>query len=236
MQELLPLIPLALAVVLSPLRIALVLAILATPGRQALVNAVSYTLWGLAGLFLVTLAAAAGLTALRLHPGGEDARGAAVAALVPHALDVLLLAVCLVLAVVTWLRRPREGQASRPSRTARLLDAVGSLSTLRAGLAGLFATVVSVKNLLLAAKAGSMIAADQLPPGAVVLVSLMFAVAASLGAIVPVALALGGTERVRDAFARGRDALVRHNALILALVFALLAVVMLVRILGWALP
>jgi hypothetical protein len=91
-----------------------------------------------------------------------------------------------------------------------------------AGLGALMAATNS-KNIPIELKAGSLIGAHDLPLPTVILLSLLFAVIAALGVLLPTALAASGSLTIARALTRLKTEMVRHNAVIMTVLFAILA-------------
>lgn len=204
------LIPLAMAIIISPLPIAAIIAVLLSP--RARFNGTAFTLAGLAVVFAVTVVAA-----LTTHSvGTQSETGDDTVVLV---LGIVLSVGFLTLAVLSWRSRPAVGQ---PAKEPSWLSAIDSMSALQAaGLAAVMA-ITNAKNLPLELKAGAHIGAAGLGVGTSVLISLIFAVVACLGMIVPTALAASGSTRVTRALRAIKTELIAHNAVIMTVVFALL--------------
>lgn len=202
---------LAVGVVLSPLPIVATVALLLSAGgrKNALAYAVSFTAVG----FAVTLVAgltSAGSTGAK---SGSSTFGIIAAAV----LGLGFLA----LAVASWLGRPRAG---KPRRTPAWLAAVDTLTPARsAGLGALMAATNS-KNIPLELKAGAAFGGAGLPLLAIAALCLAFALVAALGVLAPTALAATGAPGVTAGLTRLKDVMIEHNAVIMTVLFGLLAV------------
>jgi hypothetical protein len=202
--------PLAMAIIISPLPIAAIIAVLLSP--RARLNGIAFTLSALAVIFAVTVVAA-----LTTHSvGTQSATGDDTVVLV---LGIVLSIGFLILAVVSWRSRPGPGQSAKEPSWLSAIDSMSGLQA--AGLAALMA-ITNAKNLPLELKAGAHIGAAGLGAGASVIISLIFALAASLGMIVPTVLAASGSVKVTRALRSIKVELIAHNAVIMTVVFALL--------------
>ncbi|MBC9926776.1 MULTISPECIES: GAP family protein [unclassified Leucobacter] len=213
MGDLGQLLPLGLGSIISPLPIVAIVAILLSPrgGRNGLAYVAAVILVG----FAFTLVAA--LSTAGAGAGGSD-KDDTVVLVITAALALGFT----VLAVVSWLGRPRGGAAaSMPS----WLAAVDSLTPLKAAGLGALMAVTNSKNIPLELKAGSLIGAHDLGVLMVIALSAMFAIYASLGILLPTLLAASGSQRVIAVLERLKTEMVQHNAAIMTVLFAVLAAV-----------
>ncbi|UAJ78571.1 GAP family protein [Leifsonia sp. ZF2019] len=203
--------PLALGIILSPLPIVATVALLLSSGgrRNALAFACSFTAVG----FLVTLVA--GLTSA--GSSGSSTGNSPFAVILPAVLGAAFAA----LAVASWLGRPRRG---RPAPTPGWLAAVDTLTPVRAAGLGVLMAATNSKNIPLELKAGAVFGSAGAPLLAVGALCLGFAVVAALGVLAPTALAATGAPGVTSGLTRLKDAMIQHNAGIMTVLFALLAV------------
>ncbi|MGA1835919.1 GAP family protein [Herbiconiux sp. 11R-BC] len=215
MEHLEQLIPIAAGIMISPLPIAAIIAILLSPRAKA--NGFAYVGAFLLVCFAFTLVAA--LTTKGAGSGGSG--GDEVIVLV---LGILLTLGFLVLAVVSWVTRPKGGaEATMPS----WLAAVDSLSAAKAFGLGVVMAVTNAKNIPLELKAGALIGASDLALPAAVGFAALFALAASLGILLPTLLASTGSHAVTRALTALKAELIAHNAIIMTVLFAILAAVQL---------
>lgn len=213
MGELGQLLPLGLGIIISPLPIVAIVAILLSPrgGRSGLAYVGAAIVVG----FAFTLIAA--LTTAGAGAGGSNKDGILVLVITA----VLALGFT-VLAVVSWLGRPRNGAAATmPS----WLAAVDSLTPVKAAGLGALMAVTNSKNIPLELKAGSLIGAHDLGVVLVIVLSALFAVYASLGILLPTLLAASGSRRIIAVLERLKTEMVQHNAAIMTVLFAVLAAV-----------
>lgn len=211
MNDLTQLIPIAVGVMISPLPIvAAVALLLSARGR---VNGLAFVGASVVVVFGWTLLG--GLTASRAGAGHSD--GDDVVVLV---ITAVLALGFLVLAVTSWLGRPRNGE---PAKTPSWLAVADTLTPVRSAGLGALMGVTNAKNIPLALKAGALIGAHDLPVVAVVGVSAVFAVCASLVLIVLVLLAASRSQRIAAALQRLKAELIGHNAIIMSVLFLLLA-------------
>ncbi len=215
MEHLEQLIPIAAGIMISPLPIAAIIAILLSPRAKA--NGFAYV-----GAFLLVCFAFTVVAALTTKGAGSGSSGGdEVIVLV---LGILLTLGFLVLAVVSWVTRPKGGaEATMPS----WLAAVDSLSAAKAFGLGVVMAVTNAKNIPLELKAGALIGASDLALPAAVGFAALFALAASLGILLPTLLAATGSHAVTRALTALKAELIAHNAIIMTVLFAILAAVQL---------
>lgn len=205
------LVPLATGIIISPLPIVAIVAILlSSRGR---VNGVFYALaFTLVGWLFTLIAALGTSTAGSGHSSGDD--------VVVIVLTAAIAVGFAVLAVVSWLGRPRNGAEPK---VPGWLAAVDSFTPTKAAGLGALMAATNSKNIPLELKAGSVIGAQDLAIPIVILLSLVFALAAGLGVLLPTILAATGSAAVTDGLARLKAEMVRHNSMIMTVLFAILA-------------
>lgn len=215
MEHLEQLVPLAAGIVISPLPIAAIIAILLSPRARA--NGFAYVGAFMIVCFLFVLVAA--LTTKGAGTGKSS--GDDVIVLV---LGIVLSVGFLVLAVVSWVTRPAHGaEATAPS----WLAAVDDLTVAKTFGLGIVMAVTNAKNIPLELKAGALIGASDLGLPAALGFSALFAVAASLGILLPTVLASTGSRTITRALTGLKHELIAHNAIIMTVLFAILAAVQL---------
>ncbi len=207
------LLPLAVGIIISPLPIVAIVAILLS--RRGRANGFAYagatTLVG----FAFTLIAA-------LTTSGASSGGGATSTVIVTVLAGVLALGFGALAVVSWLGRPKAG--AEPKMPG-WLAAVDTMTPGKAAGLGAIMAVTNSKNIPLQLKAGALIGAHHLPVAAVIGVCVLFALVAAAGILLPTLLAAGGSALVRSALERLKTEMVRHNAIIMTVLFALLAAV-----------
>lgn len=211
----LELIPLALAVALSPFPLVPVVLLLLT--ARPLANGGGFLagwLGGLAGLtVLFTLVAGA------IQLWDEAPTWAAWTRLV---LGVLIVA----LGLRQWLSR---GGSSEPPGW---MAALGDYTPLRAARLGLLLAAANPKSLLLVLAGGVAIGAAELGSAQAVLVVTAFAVGAASTVALPVVLRLLLGERMVAPLQRARGWLVTHNESVVAIVVVVIGVMVASK--GWS--
>lgn len=213
MDALSQLIPAAVGMLISPLPIVAVVAILVSPRGRAAAPAYAAT-------FLLVVLAFVGLGALTAAGASSASSGAG--RIVVLILTILLTAGFSGLAVASWVSRPQPGTEPRPPAW---LAAVDTITPARAAALGFVMAITNTKNIPLALKGGALIGAAHLPPLVAALVCLALAVAASLALILPTVLAMTGARSVVRALERLKTEMIAHNAVIMTVLFAILAAV-----------
>lgn len=211
MNDLTQLIPLAVGAVISPLPIVATVAILlSTRGRA---NGAAFAVSAVLVAFALTLIAA--LTSSRA--GAHRSDGDELVVMIVTTALVLGFAA---LASISWAARPRDG---RPAQTPGWLAAVDSISPLRAAGLGLVMGLTNAKNLPIELKAGALIGAQDLPLLGVIGLAAIFALGATGGVLALTALAATGSARIVRSLARLKAEMITHNAVIMTVLFAILA-------------
>lgn len=204
------LIPLAVGIAISPLPIAAIIAILLSP--RARVNGIAFAAVSL----LVTLGFTVIAALTTTSAGAGDGNGDDI---VVFLLSIVLAVGFLALAIASWVSRPREGKAAQ---APGWLSAIDSMSAGKAAGLALLMGVTNGKNIPLELKAGAHIGAADLGLTVVIITTVIFAFVASLGLILPTALAATGSPVITTGLRRLKTELIAHNAIIMTVVFLLL--------------
>ncbi|MFV9426490.1 GAP family protein [Microbacterium sp. S1037] len=212
MSELSSLLPLAVGMAISPLPIVAVVAILLSArGRTA---APAYT-----GAFLLVTLAVIGVGAAT-SAGASAASHGEGGKIVVLVLTALLTVGFTVFAVVSWRGRPKPGTAPV---APGWLAAVDAITPARAAGLGVLMAATNSKNLPLELKGGALLGAAHLPVAVTVLLCVALAVAGSLALVLPTLLGATGLPAVVSALRRLKDEMIAHNAVIMTVLFAILA-------------
>jgi hypothetical protein len=197
------LLPLGVALALSPLPVAAAILMLLTP--RPLGSGVGFLLGWTGGIVLAT-----GTSALAAEAGNLDgARASTAASWLQLAVGVLLGAA----GVVHWIRRPGPGE---PARHHGWMAVIGTLTPARGTALGLVLCCASPKNLTLCVTAGISVAGRDLPGGQPIFVVLVFTGIAASTVAVPVVGHALGAERMRHPLERARVLLHRVSGTWLA--------------------
>lgn len=203
--------PLAVAVAVSPLPIIAVILMLMSPRSGTL------GIGFLAGWFTGILAATTVVTLLAdLAPGPTSSGGPQpVIGVVQLILGVLLV----LLGIRQWRSRPAAGQEAELPSWMSKIDSMGLFAAL--GLAFALAAI-NPKNLLVAAAAGTVIGKAGLGTGGSTVAVLCFTVMAALTVAAPVLLTLVLPQRAATMLSGIRTWLTANNATIMTVVFIIL--------------
>ncbi|WP_223692324.1 GAP family protein [Leifsonia poae] len=213
MGALAQLVPLFVGIIVSPLPIVAIVAILLS--KRGRMNGVAYSVaFTLIGFVFTVIAALSTSSAGAGHSSGDDA--------IVLILTAALGAGFTVLAVLSWLSRPRDGAEAK---TPGWLAAVDTLSPAKAAGLGALMAVTNSKNIPLELKAGALIGAHDLAISTVILLALGFAVVAGLGVLLPTLLAATGSRVITAGLTRLKTEMIKHNAIIMTVLFAMLAAI-----------
>lgn len=212
--------PLAVALAVSPF--AVVTGVVLLLGARGRLRAALFGCGWFAGLLLV--ATAAFLIVDAAYAGDPDDADQAVD-LVTIGLGVLFLA----LAVLSWRKRPADGE--RP-REAKLLDRLGALSPAAALGLGAAQSVLVIKNVPLAVGAGVAARDAGLTDSEGFVLLAGFAFVASCGVLVPVLVALLGGASAEAKLANLQRWLETNLTTITVAILGLLSVLFLAQGLG----
>ena len=212
MDALQQLIPMAVGMLISPLPIVAIVAILlSTRGRSA---APAYV-----GAFLLVTFAFVAVGALSTAGAASSSSGSKTVVLV---LTALLTLGFTALAVASWVTRPKDGAAPK---APGWLAAVDTIAPAKAAGLGLLMAATNSKNIPLELKGGALIGAAHLDVAVAVLLCVVFAVAGSPALILPTTVAATGSPAVATSPERLKTEMITHNAVIMTVLFAILAAV-----------
>ncbi len=206
-----------IGVAISPTAIAAVLLFLSGPSGLRRGGAfVAGFATSLAALSLIVLAATSG------HDSSSRHTLARVTAVIQLAFAVVLA----VAAVILWVRRPPREQTVDTPAWLRAVDGARARTAFQLGLV---IAVVNVKNLPLSVTAATDVAAVGASAAASVVAILIFVAIGCIGVGIPLTLVRFGPPGVEAGLARAKQYLIRHNSLILAALFAVLALIYLLQ-------
>lgn len=206
------LLPLALAVAISPIPIIAAILMLLSP--KAKTTSVGFLL----GWILGVIVAIAVFTLLGSIITVDDGGSAPVAGVIKILLGLGLL----VLAVGQWRKRPALGQAPVLPKWMAAIDTMKPVAAF--GLAFILAAV-NPKNLLMAASAGVIVGTSGLDAGAKVGAVAIYVVIAILTVAIPVIGYLVASNQLQKPLEALRVWLVANNATVMAILLLVIGVV-----------
>ena len=207
--------PLAFAVIISPLPLVAVITLSLGPRGRG--NAVVFTIAFAVAFFALTLGLSSGLK-------GTTENDAFFARVFHIVLGFAFAALFFYLAFRSWQKRPRKDQKPAEPRWLASIDSFGVVKS--AGL-GLLLGLVNLKNIPIAVAAGAVIGSKHLDWPLVIVASAVFAGVSSLGLLVLCAVGGSGSKTVSAGLHSAKEGLIRHNALIMAVLFVLLGAIQL---------
>lgn len=212
--------PLAGATALSPAPIIAVILILSAPSARR--NGGAFVLGWTAGLVAVGT-----IVLLLSRDGSTDAPGSpsTTSSVVRLAIGLLALG----LAARAWRARPARGAVAEMPRWMQRIDGMGPAACL--GLGALLAGV-NPKNLGLTVAAARRIAQAGLGGGEEAITLAVFAAAGTVGVMVPVTLYLLLGARAAGRLERWKTWLSGHNAVVTAVVLAIIGIVLAANAVG----
>ena len=185
--------PLAAGIALSPLGLIICLVLLAAESRGRRKAAIFGLGWAVSIFIIVGIA--------YYLIGAARISGVQRALYELEVLQLVFTVACLALAVITWVRSLGASDAPRENKLLQRLDGIGVPAAGGLGLAQGFARI---KNLLLALGAGARFGEAGLRGGRAVLPVAIFALASTLGVLVPVTVAVLGGTRAPIVLSRAR--------------------------------
>jgi threonine/homoserine/homoserine lactone efflux protein len=204
--------PLALAVAVSPIPIITAILLLLAPGVRA--KAIAFFLGWTGGITIavVVFALLSGLL------GSEKDGSSPIVGTIKILLGVLLLLV----AFRQWRRRSRPGQ--EPTMP-KWMSAIDKMTVTKSVALGLILSGLNPKNLMMAISAGTTIGTAGLTFGGATLTIVIFVVIAISSVGVPVVAYLVAADRMTAPLQSLRVWLIRNNTVILTILLLVLGVV-----------
>ncbi|TDB87071.1 GAP family protein [Actinomadura sp. KC216] len=215
------LLPLAVAVAVSPIPIIAVILMLLS--RQARTTGRGFLAGWAAGIVVATTILVVIANAIGMNgPAGEPKTPVSW-------IEMLLGVLVLTLAARQWTSRPGEGtQAEVPS----WMRAIDEVTPARAATLGLMLSAVNPKNLMMCVAAGIAIAQGELGIGEEVGAVAVFSVIAVCSVAIPVLLYVTDAERMRGPLDDLKAWLERNNATVMFVLLLVIGVVLLGRGIG----
>lgn len=199
----------ALALSLSPMRITAVAALLGTPRARA--NGSAFAIGWVAALWVAT-------AVVLVLTGDADDVGTTSWTIVCWTKFVVGI-VFVVLAALTWMRRPAPGSTPK---TPSWVNAIDSFTPLRAGLLGVTLVVVNPKSIVLVLAAAAAITQAGLTTAGKVVATVVFVALASATVAGPVTWYLVAPEVAARRVADVRHWVTRHAAAVVSIVLLVL--------------
>lgn len=212
MNQLHDLLPLAVGMLISPLPIVAIVAIILAPRGRTAAPAYASVFIGISLAFI--------LIGALTSAGTTSAPPSATAKTVSFVLAIVLTLGFAALAIASWLTRPRHGQ---PPTAPAWLAALDAVTPAKAATLGAIMALTNTKNIPLALKGGALIGEAQLPVLTAGVVCLALVLVGSLPLIVAAVVATTGSTNVTTALERVKTEMIAHNAVIMTVLFAILA-------------
>jgi len=193
--------PFALGLALSPFAIVTGIVLLLGAGGR-----LKSALFGLG--WFVAIAVLTTIAVVIVEAGEQVSEEAAEAGV--DIVQLVFAALFLVLAALTWRKRPRPGdetarsEEDEPAKPS-LISRLDGLSAVAAFGVGVVQGLVVIKNIPLALSAGAVFGEAMLTGADAVVAVIVFALVATLGVLVPLAVALVGGARLNPALQSARD-------------------------------
>lgn len=184
--------PLATGLALSPF--AIVTGIVLLLGERGRVKAAALGFgWFLAILVIAAIALAVVEVADDLD---HDATETGV-----DVVQLIIAVLFLVLAGISWRKRPARDEPAPKNKLLERLDGIGTFGALGMGLAQGF---IVVKNIPLALGAGARLGEAGLQGASAITALIIFALVASAGIIIPLAISIVGGQRIAQSLINAR--------------------------------
>lgn len=206
------LLPLALGILISPIPIIAAILMLLSPRARS--TSVGFLLGWLIGIAAATVA----FTLLSsLIPEDSSSDSQPIAGIITIVLGALLV----LLAVRQWRSRPKSGE---DPALPKWMAAIDTMTALRGLALGFALAALNPKNLIMAASAGTVIAAGDMNIGQTVAVVILFVIVAAASVMVPVVGYLLAAKRLAPLLESMRKWLLVNNAVIMAVLLLVIGV------------
>ncbi|GAA2222559.1 GAP family protein [Herbiconiux moechotypicola] len=209
--------PLSVAVIVSPLPLVAVISLMLGPKGR--VNALAFTVAFALSFFALVLGLASGSK-------GTTQNDSFFAQVIHIVIGFAFAALFFFLAYRCWKKRPKKGVEPVEPKWLAAIDSFGPVKS--AGL-GIVLGIANVKNVPIAIAAGASIGNAQLEWSLVFVVSAVFVLVSCLGLITITVVGGVGSRTIIDTLNSAKATLIRHNNLILAVLFVILGALQLGR-------
>lgn len=210
-------VPLALAVAISPLPMAGLILVLMS--KRGVSNGWAFLGGWLIGLGLLVV----GVIAL-IQSGDMPAREGPRPVI--SWIRICLGSVLLVISVRAWFRRRRNGDDPGVPRWMKYVDQFTSLKALLLGFA---LVILNLKNVPLSIEMAVLVARRNLPAGEEASCVVIFLIVSSIGLFVPVIVAILGGDEAKNTLERWKQWLGANNSTIISVIFLFLGIYFLVK-------
>lgn len=210
-------VPLALAVAISPLPMAGLILVLMS--RRGISNG-----WAFLGGWLVGLALLV-IGVIVLIQGGDMPAREGPRPVVPW-IRIGLGSVLLVISARAWTRRRRNGENPGVPSWMKYVDQFSALKSLILGIA---LVILNLKNLPLSIEMAVLVARRHLPIGEVTSCVTIFLAVSSIGLLIPVLVAILGGDEAKITLERWKQWLGANNSTIISVIFLFLGIYFVVK-------
>ncbi len=212
--------PLAVAVMISPIPIVGIILVLFSP--RAKVNGPAFLLGWVAGLAVLS-------AIVYVIADSADVASNNDASDTTSTLKIVLGVVLILMAHRQWKKRPAPGeQAPAP----KWMAAIDSVTPVKAIALGVLLSAVNPKNLILTVGAAASVAQLGVSTEDAVVALAVFVVLGSLGIVVPLVSYLFGGDKARTMLDGWKVWLEQHNAAVMTVLLLVIGVVVLAKGLG----
>jgi hypothetical protein len=209
--------PLAFAVIISPMPLVAVITLLLGPRGRA--NAVAFTAAFAVAFFALTLGLSSGSK-------GTTQNDSFFATVFHIVIGFAFAALFFYLAFRSWQKRPKKDQKPVEPKWLAAMDSFGVVKSI--GLGALLG-VANIKNVPIAIAAASVIGSADMAWSLVFVASAVFAAVSSLALIVLTLVGGSHSPRIAGGLASAKAGLIKHNNVILAVLFVILGALQLGR-------
>jgi threonine/homoserine/homoserine lactone efflux protein len=212
--------PLAVGIAVSPIPIIAAILMLLSPKARA--TSVAFMIGWVAGIVVASVVFT--LLSSILPSAAPDATHPVIGVV-----QILLGVLLLLLAVRQWRSRPKDGATGT---MPKWMSSIDSMTPARGAVLGFLLSAVNPKNLLMSVAAGTAVGGASLAVWQSTIVIAIFVILASVSVAVPVLGYLITGNRLQPTLDRLQNWLTDNNAVIMAVLFVVLGVVVLGKGIG----
>jgi threonine/homoserine/homoserine lactone efflux protein len=212
--------PLAVGIAVSPIPIIAAILMLLAPKARA--TSVAFMIGWVAGIVAGSVVFT--LLSSILPSAAPDATHPVIGVV-----QILLGVLLLLLALRQWRSRPKDGASGA---MPKWMSSIDSMTAARGAVLGFLLSAINPKNLLMSVAAGTAIGGAALAVWQSTIVIAVFVILASVSVAVPVIGFLVAGERLQPTLDRLQKWLTDNNAVIMAVLFLVLGVVVLGKGIG----
>lgn len=212
--------PLAVAVMISPIPIIGIILVLFSPRARS--SGPAFLLGWVAGLAVLS-------AIVYVIADSANASSDSTASDTTSTVKVVLGVVLILMARRQWAKRPAPGQ---PASMPKWMGAIDAVTPVKAAGLGVLLSAVNPKNLILTVGAAASVAQLGASTSDSVVALVVFVVIGSLGIVIPLLWFYFGGDKAKGTLDTWKASLEEHNAAVMTVLLLVIGVVLLAKGLG----